>query len=69
VRGVPQAHEGQQAHAGHRADRDGCISPHNLQHSLVLQLQHKVWDAFSWDEGEYQFIADAPLPAEPLSIA
>ena len=46
----------------------GCISPHNLQHSLVLQLQHKVWDAFSWDDGEYQFIADAPLPAEPLSI-
>ncbi len=46
----------------------GCISPHNLQHSLVLQLQHKVWDAFSWDDGEYQFIPDAPLPAEPLSI-
>ena len=46
----------------------GCISPHNLQHSLVLQLQHKIWDAFSWDDGEYQFIPDAPLPAEPLSI-
>ncbi len=46
----------------------GCISPHNLQHALVLQLQHKIYDAFSWDEGEYQFISDAPLPAEPLSI-
>ncbi len=46
----------------------GCISPHNLQHSLVLQLQHKIYDAFSWDDGEYQFIPDAPLPAEPLSI-
>lgn len=46
----------------------GCISPHNLQHALVLQLQHKIYDAFSWDDGEYQFIDDAPLPAEPLSI-
>ncbi len=46
----------------------GCISPHNLQHSLVLQLQHKIYDAFSWDDGEYQFIPDAPLPSEPLSI-
>lgn len=46
----------------------GCISPHNLQHALVLQLQHKIWDAFSWDDGEYQFVPNAPLPAEPLSI-
>ncbi|MGV3621132.1 MAG: response regulator [Archangium sp.] len=46
----------------------GCISPHNLQHALVLQLQHKIYDAFSWDDGEYQFVPNAPLPAEPLSI-
>ncbi|MFZ5438692.1 MAG: DnaJ domain-containing protein, partial [Myxococcota bacterium] len=46
----------------------GCISPHNLQHALVLQLQHKIYDAFAWDDGEYQFIPHAPLPAEPLSI-
>lgn len=46
----------------------GCISPHNLQHALVLQLQHKIWDAFSWDDGDYQFVPEAPLPAEPLSI-
>lgn len=46
----------------------GCISPHNLQHSLVLQMRHKIYDVFSWDEGEYQFIERAPLPSEPLSL-
>ncbi len=46
----------------------GCISPHNLQHALSLQLQHKIYDAFSWDDGEYQFIADAQVPAEPLAL-
>lgn len=46
----------------------GCLSPHNLQHSLVLQLQHKIYDVFSWDDGEYQFNDGVPLPAEPTSL-
>lgn len=46
----------------------GCLSPHNLQHSLSLQLQHKMYDVFSWDEGEYQLVPGAPLPAETVSI-
>lgn len=46
----------------------GCISPHNLQHALVVQLQEKLYDCFRWDEGEYQFNPRVPLPAEPLSI-
>ncbi len=33
----------------------GCISPHNLQYALTMQLQQKLFDAFRWEEGEYQF--------------
>lgn len=46
----------------------GCISPHNLQHALAQQLQNKLYDALSWDDGEYQFKSNAPLPAEPISV-
>lgn len=46
----------------------GCISPHNLQHMLVVQLQEKLYDCFSWDDGEYQFNPKVNLPAEPLSL-
>jgi len=46
----------------------GCISPHNLQHMLVVQLQEKLYDCFRWDEGEYQFNPKVALPAEPLSL-
>jgi DNA-binding response OmpR family regulator/Flp pilus assembly protein TadD len=46
----------------------GCISPHNLQHALVVQLQEKIYDCFRWDEGEYQFNPKVSLPADPLSI-
>ncbi len=46
----------------------GCLSPHNLQHALVLQLQHKIYDVFAWDDGEYQFNDGVELPAEPTSL-
>ncbi|MFO0597702.1 MAG: response regulator [Myxococcaceae bacterium] len=46
----------------------GCISPHNLQHMLVVQMQDKLYDCFRWDEGEYQFNPRVALPPEPLSI-
>ncbi|MBL8912227.1 MAG: response regulator [Archangium sp.] len=46
----------------------GCISPHNLQHMLVVQLQEKLYDCFRWDDGEYQFNPKVALPPEPLSI-
>jgi len=46
----------------------GCISPHNLQHALVLQLQTKLFDVFTWDVGEYQFNPKADLPAEPVDL-
>jgi tetratricopeptide (TPR) repeat protein len=46
----------------------GCISPHNLNHALQVQLQEKLYDAFRWDEGEYQLNPKVALPPEPLSL-
>jgi DNA-binding response OmpR family regulator/curved DNA-binding protein CbpA len=46
----------------------GVISPHNLKYALELQLQIKLFDIFSWTDGEYQFKDDARLPNEVISL-
>lgn len=46
----------------------GCISPHNLNYALSLQLQTKLYDIFSWRDGEYQFNPKAEIPAEASSL-
>ena len=46
----------------------GCLSPHNLQYALSMQLQEKLFDAFRWDTGGYQLNPDAKPPPEPLSL-
>jgi len=46
----------------------GCISPHNLQYALHVQLQDKLFDVFRWDSGEYQFNPKVALPPEPVSL-
>lgn len=46
----------------------GCISPPNLGYALNLQLQAKLFDIFTWPEGEYQFNAKAELPPEATSL-
>lgn len=46
----------------------GCISPHNLQYALHVQLQEKLFDVFRWDRGEYQFNPKVALPPEPVSL-
>jgi DNA-binding response OmpR family regulator/curved DNA-binding protein CbpA len=46
----------------------GCISPHNLQYGLTLQLQEKLFDVFRWQTGDYSFNPSAEAPAEPISI-
>jgi Flp pilus assembly protein TadD len=46
----------------------GCISPHNLQYALHVQLQEKLFDVFRWDSGEYQFNPKVALPPEPVSL-
>ena len=33
----------------------GCISPANLSYALQLQLETKLFDLFSWPDGDYQF--------------
>ncbi len=47
----------------------GCISPHNLQYALTMQLQQKLFDAFRWEEGEYQFNPSVTPPPEPVSLS
>ncbi|MBX5484887.1 MAG: response regulator [Myxococcaceae bacterium] len=46
----------------------GCISPHNLNYALNLQLQRKLWDVFRWDDGEYQFNPRVMPPADPVHL-
>lgn len=46
----------------------GCISPPNLQYALGLQLQAKLFDVFTWQDGEYQFNPKAQLPPEATSL-
>lgn len=47
----------------------GCLSPHNLQYALHLQLQEKLFDAFRWVGGEYHINPDAKPPPEPLTLS
>jgi DNA-binding response OmpR family regulator len=46
----------------------GVISPHNLKYALELQLQIKLYDIFSWTDGEYQFKDDAKLQGEVIAL-
>ena len=46
----------------------GCISPHNLQYALKMQLQTKLYDVFSWELGDYQFNPKAELPADTIAL-
>lgn len=46
----------------------GIISPHNLKYGLEVQLQAKLFDVFSWTEGEYQFKEGVKLPDESVTI-
>jgi len=46
----------------------GCISPHNLNYALSLQLQTKLYDIFTWTSGEYQFNPKAEIPSETSTL-
>ena len=46
----------------------GCISPPNLQYALNLQLQAKLFDIFSWPDGDFQFNTKAELPPEATGL-
>jgi len=46
----------------------GCISPHNLSYALNLQLRAKLFEIFSWKQGDYQFNRKAELPSEPVNL-
>lgn len=46
----------------------GRISPHNLVYALELQLSTKLYDVFSWTDGEYQFNPKAEAPPSPVQL-
>lgn len=46
----------------------GCISPHNLQYALELQLQVKLFDLFGWEEGDFQYNPKASAPPTTVSL-
>ncbi len=46
----------------------GCISPHNLQYALELQLEVKIFDLFGWEEGGYQFNPKSAVPPTTVSL-
>jgi len=46
----------------------GRISPHNLNHALVVQLQTKLFEVFAWESGDYQFNPKVMPPADPVNL-
>jgi len=46
----------------------GCISPANLAYALQLQIEQKIYDLFSWPEGEYRFNPRAEMPAMQVAL-
>ena len=46
----------------------GGISPHNLNWALQQQLETKLFDIFSWPNGEYRFSTQAEVPAATIQL-
>jgi DNA-binding response OmpR family regulator/tetratricopeptide (TPR) repeat protein len=47
----------------------GAISSHNLEFGLELQMQTKLYEMFSWLEGEYQFIAKDDFAGQAVALS
>ena len=46
----------------------GCISPANLAYALQLQLEQKLFDIFTWSEGDYRFNPHAQMPEAQIAL-
>lgn len=46
----------------------GIISPHNLVYALQLQLETKLFDIFTWPDGEYQFNPRIDIPPQAVHL-
>jgi CheY-like chemotaxis protein len=46
----------------------GSISPHNLVYALNLQLRMKLFEVFSWEQGDYRFDPRIAPPAETVNL-
>ena len=45
-----------------------ALSPHNLVFGLQLQLEQKLYDVFSWADGDYQFNSRVEFPSEGITL-
>jgi hypothetical protein len=48
--------------------RMGAITTRNLEFALELQLESKLFDAFSWTDGDYRFNTTAELPETEVRL-
>jgi CheY-like chemotaxis protein len=46
----------------------GALSPQNLAFGLQLQLEQKLYDVFSWPDGDYQFNSRGDFPEQHSSL-
>ncbi|HEY1100992.1 MAG TPA: response regulator, partial [Myxococcota bacterium] len=46
----------------------GALSPQNLTYGLQLQLEQKLYDVFSWPDGDYQFNTKVDFPSEGIGL-
>ena len=46
----------------------GCISPANLNYALQLQVEQKLFELFSWSEGQYRFNPRGEMPAMQVAL-
>lgn len=65
--GLRRAHESKRQ-VGTELIEMGCISPANLAYALQLQVEQKLFDVFSWTEGEYRFNPRASMPAMQIAL-
>ena len=46
----------------------GALSTQNLAFGLQLQLEQKLYDVFSWADGDYQFNSRVDFPSEGITL-
>ncbi len=65
--GLRRMHEGKRQ-LGTELIELGCISPANLAYALQLQVEQKLFDVFSWTEGQYRFNPRAVMPEMQVAL-
>jgi DNA-binding response OmpR family regulator len=55
-------------HQGELLVEMGVLSPYNLSRALVEQVEAKLFEIFSWPDGQYMFKQGEPPPGETLRL-